>query len=130
MRKDLKHWPQALALAEQLDPGSIPAIGAEHAAMLETIGEYQQARAHYQQVRAGTVAAWRQHASRWISNIDLSQSLRCPVVSLCNAIPAQLLLYILCVKLGSALSLTARCAGAHLSPSTMPTCCKGASIHL
>lgn len=49
MRKDLKHWPQALALAEQLDPGSIPAIGAEHAAMLETIGEYQQARAHYQQ---------------------------------------------------------------------------------
>jgi WD repeat-containing protein 19 len=38
MRVDLKHWGQALALAQQLDPGSIPGICREHAAMLDMTG--------------------------------------------------------------------------------------------
>lgn len=49
MRKDLKHWQQALTLAEQLAPASVASISKEHAAMLEMVGEHQQARAHYQQ---------------------------------------------------------------------------------
>mmetsp|Transcript_36982 Transcript_36982/g.82211 ORF Transcript_36982/g.82211 Transcript_36982/m.82211 type:complete len:1366 (+) Transcript_36982:300-4397(+) len=49
MRKDLKHWSEALKLAEQLDPDSIPLICKEHAASLEMIGEYSLAKTHYQQ---------------------------------------------------------------------------------
>jgi hypothetical protein len=50
MRRDLKHWPQALALAQQLAPGSIAALSKEHAAMLEMVGQHAEARTHYQQV--------------------------------------------------------------------------------
>jgi WD repeat-containing protein 19 len=39
MRVDLKHWQQALALAQQLEPGSMAGICKEHAAMLEITGE-------------------------------------------------------------------------------------------
>ncbi|MEW5304579.1 MAG: hypothetical protein WDW36_007181 [Sanguina aurantia] len=49
MRKDLKHWAEALALAERLDPDSVGAISKEHAASLEMVGEYSSAKAHYQQ---------------------------------------------------------------------------------
>jgi len=49
MRKDLKHWSEALTLAEQLDPESIPVICKEHAASLEMTGEYNKAKSHYQQ---------------------------------------------------------------------------------
>lgn len=55
MRKDLKHWPQALALAQQLAPASVPALSKEHAAMLEMVGEHAEARAHYQQVQYSTL---------------------------------------------------------------------------
>jgi WD repeat-containing protein 19 len=51
MRKDLKHWNEALKLADQLDPGSIPNICKEHAASLEMTGEYSNAKMYYQQVR-------------------------------------------------------------------------------
>lgn len=50
MRQDLKHWPQALALAQQLAPERVPVISKEHASMLELVGEFELARAHYQQV--------------------------------------------------------------------------------
>lgn len=50
MRRDLKHWQQALSLAQQLAPGSIAALSKEHAAMLEMVGEHAEARSHYQQV--------------------------------------------------------------------------------
>lgn len=49
MRKDLKHWSEALKLADQLDPESIPVISKEHAASLEMTGEYNNAKIHYQQ---------------------------------------------------------------------------------
>jgi WD repeat-containing protein 19 len=52
MRKDLKHWQEALSLAQQLAPDSVASLSKEHAAMLEMVGEHQQARGHYQQVRA------------------------------------------------------------------------------
>lgn len=51
MRQDLKHWPEALALAQRLAPDRVPALSKEHAAMLEMVGEYAEARSHYQQVR-------------------------------------------------------------------------------
>lgn len=38
MRKDLKHWSEALKLAEQLDPDAIGSISKEHAASLEMTG--------------------------------------------------------------------------------------------
>lgn len=57
MRKDLKHWPQALALAQQLAPASVAALSKEHAAMLEMVGEHAEAKAHYQRVRC----AWSGH---------------------------------------------------------------------
>ncbi len=50
MRKDLKHWPQALALAQQLAPASVAALSKEHAAMLEMVGEHAEARSHYEKV--------------------------------------------------------------------------------
>lgn len=50
MRQDLKHWPEALALAQRLAPDRVPALSKEHAAMLEMVGEYAEARTHYQQV--------------------------------------------------------------------------------
>lgn len=49
MRKDLKHWQEALVLAEKLDPQGVSHICKERAAALEMMGEYQQARAGYQQ---------------------------------------------------------------------------------
>lgn len=58
MRKDLKHWSEALKLADQLDPESIPSICKEHAASLEMTGEYSNAKGHYQQVgEAGRMPA-------------------------------------------------------------------------
>jgi WD repeat-containing protein 19 len=51
MRQDLKHWPEALALAQQLAPERVPDLSREHAAMLELVGEHEQARGHYQKVR-------------------------------------------------------------------------------
>lgn len=49
MRMDLKHWAEALKLAEQLDPDAIATICKEHGAMLEMTGEYASAKTHYQQ---------------------------------------------------------------------------------
>lgn len=54
MRKDLKHWRQALSLAQQLAPASVAALSKEHAAMLEMVGEHAEARSHYQQVSQQT----------------------------------------------------------------------------
>jgi hypothetical protein len=51
MRRDLKHWQQALALAGQLSPESVPMLSKEHAAALEMVGEHAAAREHYQQVK-------------------------------------------------------------------------------
>lgn len=52
MRRDLKHWSQALALAQQLAPHNVAELRKEHAAMLEMVGEHADARNHYQQVSA------------------------------------------------------------------------------
>ncbi|KAF8062105.1 WDR19 [Scenedesmus sp. PABB004] len=49
MRRDLKHWPQALALAQELAPSSVPELFKEHAATQEMLGEHAEARTHYQQ---------------------------------------------------------------------------------
>ncbi|GLC35581.1 hypothetical protein PLESTB_000191100 [Pleodorina starrii] len=49
MRMDLKHWAEALKLAETLDPDAIGTICKEHGAMLEMTGEYANAKSHYQQ---------------------------------------------------------------------------------
>eukprot|EP00798_Chlamydomonas_sp_ICE-L_P012670 gene12669-15902_t len=49
MRKDLKHWSEALKLAETLDPDGIALICKEHAASLEMTAEYNNAKSHYQQ---------------------------------------------------------------------------------
>ncbi|GMH41872.1 hypothetical protein BSKO_09782 [Bryopsis sp. KO-2023] len=49
MRRDLKHWDQALELANQLDPASVPEICKEHAQKLEMHGDYVQARDQYKQ---------------------------------------------------------------------------------
>jgi hypothetical protein len=51
MRVDLKHWQEALRLAQQMDPEAVPVICKEQAQMMEVVGDYQQARAYYQQVR-------------------------------------------------------------------------------
>ncbi len=50
MRQDLKQWSEALKLAEMYDPDSIPSICKEHAAQLEMMADYNNARIHYQQV--------------------------------------------------------------------------------
>lgn len=50
MRQDLKQWPEALALAQRLAPERMPALSKEHAAVLEMVGEYAEARLNYQQV--------------------------------------------------------------------------------
>ena len=52
MRKDLKHWEEALKLADQLDPDSIGQISREYGGMLEVRGDYPSALDYYQQVRA------------------------------------------------------------------------------
>ncbi|KAL0039283.1 hypothetical protein WJX79_001413 [Trebouxia sp. C0005] len=49
MRKDLQHWPQALFLANQLDPTQIPPLACNYAQQLEMRAEYGSARAYYQQ---------------------------------------------------------------------------------
>jgi WD repeat-containing protein 19 len=51
MRVDLKHWQEALRLAQQMDPEAVPVICKEQAQMMEVVGDYQQARSYYQQVR-------------------------------------------------------------------------------
>ena len=67
MRKDLKHWSEALKLADQLDPESIPSICKEHAASLEMTGEYSNAKGHYQQVgAAGRIPVGRRLLGRTI----------------------------------------------------------------
>jgi hypothetical protein len=58
MRQDLKHWPEALALAQRLAPDRVPALSKEHAAMLEMVGEYAEARTHYQQVLIASCLLW------------------------------------------------------------------------
>jgi WD repeat-containing protein 19 len=50
MRRDLRHWPQALTLARRLAPEAVPDIGRQHAAALEMAGEYAAAQEHYQEV--------------------------------------------------------------------------------
>jgi WD repeat-containing protein 19 len=50
MRRDLKHWPQALALARRLDPGAVAGVSRQHAAALEMVGDHAAARQHYQEV--------------------------------------------------------------------------------
>lgn len=52
MRMDLKHWAQALEVAQQLDPSAIPTISKQHAAMLELAADYVSAKSGYQQVSA------------------------------------------------------------------------------
>lgn len=42
MRQDLKHWNEALDLAEQIDPKSVPDICQQHALKLEMQGHYSQ----------------------------------------------------------------------------------------
>lgn len=56
MRKDLKHWDEAMKLAEQMDPDSIGSISRQYANMLEVRGDYTAALDYYQQVweRCGT----------------------------------------------------------------------------
>lgn len=49
MRQDLKHWPEALALAQRLAPDRLPNLSKEHAAMLEMVGEFAEACSHYKQ---------------------------------------------------------------------------------
>ena len=43
MRKDLKHWEEALALAQQADPSQLGGICREYAVVLETEGEHERA---------------------------------------------------------------------------------------
>lgn len=50
MRRDLKQWAAALALARRLAPEAVPGIGRQHAAALEMTGDYAGAKAHYQEV--------------------------------------------------------------------------------
>ena len=49
MRKDFKHWEEALKLAEQLDPDQAGLICKEHAQKLEMQGGYVAARTQYRQ---------------------------------------------------------------------------------
>jgi Flp pilus assembly protein TadD len=63
MRQDLKHWPEALALAQRLAPDRVPTLSKEHAAMLEMVGEFAEARNHYQQAS---------------SSFNLDSSTHCP----------------------------------------------------
>lgn len=57
MRKDLKHWSEALKLAESHDPDSIPLISKEHGASLEMTGEYSNAKSHYAQALESLMGA-------------------------------------------------------------------------
>ena len=50
MRTDLKHWDEAMKLAEQLDPSSIGSISRQYAGMLEVRGDFSTALDYYQQV--------------------------------------------------------------------------------
>jgi len=50
MRRDLKHWAAALALARRLAPGAAAGIGRQHAAALELVGDWVGAKQHYQEV--------------------------------------------------------------------------------
>jgi hypothetical protein len=59
MRRDLKQWPAALALARRLAPEEVPAIGRAHAAALELVGDHAAARANYQEVLAGALGKGR-----------------------------------------------------------------------
>lgn len=52
MRRDLKHWEEAMKLAEQMDPDSIGSISRNYAGMLEVRGDYPAALDNYQQVQA------------------------------------------------------------------------------
>lgn len=49
MRKDLKHWDEAMQLARRLAPEQLPALSAEYAQLLEHRGEYDAALKFYQQ---------------------------------------------------------------------------------
>ncbi|GMT20667.1 hypothetical protein PFISCL1PPCAC_11964, partial [Pristionchus fissidentatus] len=49
MRRDLLHWPRALALAQTLKPDEIPHISKEYAQQLEYNGQYAEALRHYEE---------------------------------------------------------------------------------
>uniref|UniRef100_A0A061RSU0 Wd repeat-containing protein 19 n=2 Tax=Tetraselmis sp. GSL018 TaxID=582737 RepID=A0A061RSU0_9CHLO len=51
MRKDLKHWDEAMKLAQQLDPDSIGEISRKYAGMLEVRGDFPTALDYYQQAQ-------------------------------------------------------------------------------
>jgi WD repeat-containing protein 19 len=58
MRRDLRHWPQALALARRLAPGEVPAVCRQHAGALEVAGDHAGALQHYQEARGVGVRRW------------------------------------------------------------------------
>lgn len=68
MRQDLKHWPQALALAHQLDPSLVPHLSKAHAAALEAVS--RTAFTHFQRFweRRGAGTCHRPAAPRaaWV----------------------------------------------------------------
>lgn len=72
MRKDLKHWAQALRLAEQLDPSNIGLIAKEHAQMLEVTGEHAAARAHYQKA-LDMIGGSGEADVRWACNAGIAR---------------------------------------------------------
>lgn len=51
MRKDLKHWDEAMVLARRLAPEQLPALSAEYAQLLEHRGEYDAALKYFQQAQ-------------------------------------------------------------------------------
>lgn len=57
MRRDLKQWAPALALARRLAPEEVAATCRQHAAALEMVGDHGGARAHYEEARAQPLAA-------------------------------------------------------------------------
>jgi hypothetical protein len=64
MRQQLKHWPEALALAQRFAPDRVSALSKEHAAMLELVGEHAEAKQHYQQVRPSSIVVlYSKHAA-------------------------------------------------------------------
>lgn len=56
MRRDLKQWAPALALARRLAPEEVAATCRQHAAALEMVGDHGGARSHYQEVRPARCA--------------------------------------------------------------------------
>ena len=57
MRKDLKHWDQAMQLATKLAPEQLPGLSAECAGLLEHRGEFEAALQNYEQARLSPLIA-------------------------------------------------------------------------